>query len=367
MKTPVPGVMVPHITISSPARPIEDAPSDARDFELPLAGTAFDQPSPIPPENRVLLQVQSFVYQAIIESLQEAVLLMDDSGIIQMANPALTHVFGFTPEELVGQSIRTIIPAPESEGDRDNIQHCLESHASPAPGSGKESVGRHKDGHPFPVYCGVSAIDLPIATDRRFFATILRDITAQKEAENRDPLTSLLNRRALFERMQEDISRESRRERKEGTVGKLAILFVDMDKFKEINDRLGHPVGDKVLAEAARRIQNCFQRKGDRVGRLGGDEFIVELSINVTTNMEDELERLMSVLREPVIVEEQENTYTLDVSVSIGIAFFPEHGATAEDLVKNADRALYNAKADGRSRVQYFSQKVGPQPERRMQ
>ncbi len=187
------------------------------------------------------------------------------------------------------------------------------------------------------------------------FLVIIREITEQKKSEalvwyqaNYDPLTKLPNRRMLLDRLDQEISKSRR------TGQTLALLFLDLDRFKNVNDRLGHEMGDLLLVEAAKRISSCL-RDSDTVARFGGDEFTVILS---------ELEDLHSIERIAVhIINVLSQQFSLDdnyasISASIGISIYPDDAKNAEEVLKNADQAMYSAKTLGRSQFSYFTKSL---------
>lgn len=179
----------------------------------------------------------------------------------------------------------------------------------------------------------------------------LQDITERKQAEeliwrqaNFDELTQLPNRRMLHDRLQQDIHKAHR------SHDHLALLFIDLDNFKEVNDTLGHPAGDALLIEAARRICACV-RESDTVARLGGDEFVVLLTEIVDEkSVERAASAILKTLLDPFLIAESQ----LVVSASIGIALYPNDGTQNDELLRCADQAMYVAKKLGRNRYHYF-------------
>lgn len=180
---------------------------------------------------------------------------------------------------------------------------------------------------------------------------VTRDITDRKQSEERihhlayhDPLTDLPNRRMYVQQLTKEIMQGKRFQ------SNMAVLFLDMDKFKDINDSYGHDVGDMLLVEAARRLQTCVQ-SGDIVARLGGDEFTILLSqLNDVKQAESVAEMIQNQLQKPFDL----NGHVITLSCSIGIALFPQDGDTAEDLLKRADTALYSVKSVGRNGYALF-------------
>ena len=178
-----------------------------------------------------------------------------------------------------------------------------------------------------------------------------QDITARKEAEEKvrhlahyDPLTDLPNRTLFTDRLRQALTLAKRDKTR------MALMFIDLDKFKPVNDEYGHQVGDLLLQEAAKRMQQCM-RESDTVARIGGDEFVVLLP--VISNSNDALlvaEKIRFALNQPFLLL----GHSLSISSSTGVAIYPEHGADDNQLVKNADTAMYYAKEGGRNSVALY-------------
>jgi diguanylate cyclase (GGDEF)-like protein len=187
-----------------------------------------------------------------------------------------------------------------------------------------------------------------------FFAVVLADITLRREAEARvqhlahhDPLTDLPNRTLLGQRA--TIALAQMVEQRQS----LALLFCDLDRFKDINDRLGHAAGDRLLREVAHRFQSVV-RQTDTVSRFGGDEFVVLLPQTNQASAHAVAEKLLATMASPVELEGE----SLTISLSIGISLYPEHGSEFEDLSRAADVALYAAKRGGRARTRVYEEGI---------
>jgi|GEM_PF-994511 len=199
-----------------------------------------------------------------------------------------------------------------------------------------------------------------ISRDITAFLETQQKLQSQKQAlnhlANHDSLTSLPNRRLFFERLQHSVNMASQRGEK------LAVLFIDLDRFKPINDSLGHEIGDRVLKLVANRLSDSV-RGHDTVARLGGDEFIILLeSIPKQANISKLAEKLTIKLASPMVIDEHE----VHISISIGISMYPKHGDNAHALIKNADIAMYSAKAKGRNTFDYFSYEMMEQASERV-
>ncbi|MDH4235465.1 MAG: diguanylate cyclase, partial [Gallionella sp.] len=287
---------------------------------------------------------------ATIESAMDAVVQMDADGFIVGWNSQAQNVFGWTHEEAVGRALHeTIIPPQYREAHVQGLKHFLLTGEGPVLNTRVEIMAMHRDGHEFPVELAIASI---MTRGKHEFSAFLRDITKKKESDdliwkqaNFDMLTGLPNRHMFYDRLTQEIKKSHR-------AGlKMALLFVDLDKFKEVNDTLGHSIGDIMLMETARRISDCV-RGTDIVARLGGDEFTVVLAELVdSSSVERIVENILQKLAEPFQLGD-EMAY---VSASIGITLYPEDAIEVEELLKNADQAMYMAKSKGRNRFCYFT------------
>ena len=289
--------------------------------------------------------------RATIETALDAVVQMDAAGIIIGWNGQAEKIFGWTRAEAVGRALNeTIIPFQYREAHVQGLKRFLHSGAGPLLNTRIEITALHRDGHEFPVELAIA----PIQTAGKYeFSAFIRDITRQKSSEeliwkqaNFDTLTGLPNRRMFYDRLEQDVKKAHRASLK------IALLFIDLDKFKEVNDTLGHSMGDILLVEAARRIGECV-RDTDTVARLGGDEFIVILAkLDDVGSAERVAGSILQKLAEPFRLGDE----LAHVSASIGITLYPDDATGVEDLLKNADQAMYMAKDKGRNRFSYFTQ-----------
>ena len=277
--------------------------------------------------------------RAVMDNVVDAVITIDETGVIESANRAVRQVFGYEPGELLGRHIKVLMPSLFRDGDGPFIEAYLASEKSRTSDVGREIVGQRKDGSIFPIDFAVSEMRLH---GQRYFIGIARDITERKEqmAAMRyqalhDGLTELPNRTLFSDRLHQAILSATREERS------LALIIMDLDHFKEINDTLGHHSGDVVLQQVASRIRAVL-RESDTVARLGGDEFALLLP---SADLEDAThiaKKLLSALELPFELE----TRSFRVGASLGIGMFPEHGREGTTLMKCADMAMYEAKRD---------------------
>jgi len=287
------------------------------------------------------------VWAKVFESGTEAMLITDPASRIIEVNDTFTRITGYTRDEAVGQTPRLL---NSGHHDAAFYRAMWESLTRTGAWAG-EIWNRRKDGSVYPEWLSITA-----AHDENGqitnYVSAFSDISERKAYEVRlrhlaeyDPLTKLPNRTLLRDRLTHAIGLAARKG------GKIAELFLDLDRFKNINDSLGHAIGDQMLIEAARRLRSAV-RGSDTVSRLGGDEFVLLLTeLETPDHAAHVAEKLLQVVAEPFSLEGHE----LNVTPSIGIALFPEDGADPDALLKNADTAMYHAKENGRNNFQFFA------------
>ncbi len=295
-------------------------------------------------EMQTALRISETRTRAVMDHVVDGVLMFREDGIIEMINPAVERLFGYTEQELLGSHISRIIPEiyPLAAQDEPRPQPIL--------GLAREMAGHRRMGGVFPMEVSTGEMRLG---ETRYYIAVVRDITRRKARTAalryqalHDSLTDLPNRILLYDRLQQAL-REAQREKRP-----LALLLMDLDRFKEVNDTLGHHVGDKLLQQVASRLSASL-RESDTVARLGGDEFSVLLPF---ANAEEALfiaRKILVALESPIVVEGR----PLTARLSIGVALFPDHGATASLLMQRADVAMYLAKRTGRGVVIYNEKK----------
>jgi diguanylate cyclase (GGDEF)-like protein/PAS domain S-box-containing protein len=288
--------------------------------------------------------------RATIDNALDAVVQMNSEGIITGWNDQAVNIFGWAREEAVGRLLHEmIIPPQYREAHVHGLKRFLLTGEKRFINSRIEVVGIHRDGHEFPVELSITSIRL---AGKDEFNAFIRDITMKKESEeliwkqaNFDKVTNLPNRHMFHDRLEQEMKKAHRAELQ------MALLFIDLDRFKEINDTLGHDMGDILLMEASRRISGCV-RESDTVARLGGDEFTVILSeIIDTSNIERLAQCILKILAEPFQLGDE----VVYISASIGITLYPNDATSVENLLKNADQAMYVAKNQGRNQCSYFT------------
>ncbi len=306
------------------------------------------------------LLFKTALLEAQTETTIDGMLAVDESDHIVLANKQFGLNFGI-PDELlstgddliVRKHVTDKVVDPDAFVERVNY---LNSHRDE---KSRDEL-RFKNGQIFDRYSSPL-----VDSNSRYRGRIwyFRDITARKLAEERiqylayyDALTGLPNRTLLLDRLAKALAAARRQN------NKLALLYLDLDRFKDINDSLGHSVGDLFLQEVAGRL-NRWGREQDTVARLGGDEFLIMLTdVKDIPDAAVAAERLMDAMTAEFVVQ----GHTLTVSCSVGISIFPEHGADSETLIKNSDAAAYRAKADGRNNFRFFTEDMNAEVAERL-
>jgi diguanylate cyclase (GGDEF)-like protein/PAS domain S-box-containing protein len=308
-----------------------------------LAGTARD----ISANRRA--EYEHRIASEVMRSMSEAVAVLDWEFNFLAVNPSFTRITGYSEAEVRGQPL-TLISSPQNA---DDLRTRIQLHLTRDGRWSGDVWNERKDGDE--VLCRIEANEVPDADgERHLYVLIFNDITDQKRAEqelrylaNYDTLTGLPNRALLSERL----SRAVVRARREG--GRVAVLFVDLDRFKDINDSLGHATGDRILRAAAARVQQAVGAQ-HTVARLSGDEFTVIVEGIASQQQAEEVgARVIEAFQVPLTFGER---LEMAVSPSIGISLYPDHAQVPSDLLKHADTAMYQAKAAGRHTFQLYSE-----------
>lgn len=292
---------------------------------------------------------------AVLDNVNEGIIVLDGAGVIVSFNLAAEKIFGYSGQEIIRQNFGLLMATDNPDLTRKHQKYSTGKTKKSPFGVTREVVGLRKDKSIFPLELKTSQIRIQ---DKTLLITTARDISERKEAEQRisymashDALTGLPNRALLQDRIQQTLAHNRRRHQM------AALLFVDLDKFKVINDTLGHTVGDSLLKEAAQRLRSEV-RSEDTVARQGGDEFIILLSrIKHPQQAGTLAQKLLDTLIQPFVI----NGHELFISASIGISIFPDDGSEIGTLLQNSDIAMYHAKDMGRSNYQFFSAKMNEQ------
>jgi len=281
-----------------------------------------------------------------------------DSSIIDV-NPTFSRITGYTRDEIVGRKPSILQSGRHDAGFYRDMWNALQEHGH---WSG-EVWNRRKSGEVFPEWIEINAVPDDKGNVRRWVAQF-NDISEKKNAEeqiwrqaNFDVLTNLPNRSMFHDRLGQEI-KQARRKGK-----RLALLFLDLDRFKEVNDTLGHDMGDLLLKHVALRLKESV-RDSDTIARLGGDEFIIILNeLQESAVVGTIAQKILDRLATPFMLKAN----SVFVSASLGITLYPDDGDNLEVLMKNADQAMYAAKREGRNRYNYFTASMQAQVNRRAQ
>jgi diguanylate cyclase (GGDEF)-like protein/PAS domain S-box-containing protein len=279
---------------------------------------------------------------AVLDTADEGILTLDEECFIQSLNPAAESIFGYREEELIGTSFsKLLIPA--------DIKRFISPEGQPTPLSHQELTGLRKSGEVFFLLLSINEANV---NQTRFFTVMARDNSERHIFESEleylathDILTGLPNRTLLYDRLQQAITQCARAKKL------AAVLFIDLDRFKVINDTRGHAAGDIVLKSVAERLRACL-REGDSVARNGGDEFTAVLPmLNDTNDAVIIAQKVLAILVQPFMV----NNEKFFIGCSIGISLYPDDSSDVGNLLKNADAAMYQAKSAGGNTYQFYT------------
>ncbi len=329
---------------------------DEEGHAVRLAGTFKDMTA------QKQLESELRLWSTVFESVDEGVVVLDPEGSIKVVNPAFCRMTGRSKEDLVGRPIAHLEPEENASQNR-RIRHAMATRGS---WEGEIRFRRVEadelDADELIVWMSFKSM---LDSRRRVshFVLVATDITHRKAAEeellylaNYDVLTDLPNRSFFQQKLEAALESAEKQE------SKLALIFGDLDQFKQVNDTLGHGVGDLLLQEAAQRLLSSV-RQNDLVARLGGDELIVLLEgVDHIDSVVAVAERILDAFHPPFHLEGQD----LTVSTSLGISVFPGDGLDAQTLLKHADTAMYEAKAAGRNRYSFYDQEMSARALARM-
>jgi diguanylate cyclase (GGDEF)-like protein/PAS domain S-box-containing protein len=282
----------------------------------------------------------------VIDNTTEGIMVTDTDFRIIEINKSFCAITGYSREEVLGESVLSLHTGPHEAGFYQGIWDIVRIR-----GSWRGEVwDRKKSGEVYPKWLSVSAVADERGEITRFVG-IFSDITPMKKTDEQlyylahyDSLTGLANRRQFHDLL--DRALKAARRKNEG----VAVMFIDVDSFKEVNDNYGHRAGDQLLQEVGKRIQGCV-RETDVVARLGGDEFTVILAnLHDPGNIEPIAQKLLDQIARPVTIGHEE----VRVTSSIGISILAEDTTDADSLIQNADLAMYRAKAQGKNAFQVF-------------
>jgi diguanylate cyclase (GGDEF)-like protein/PAS domain S-box-containing protein len=296
------------------------------------------------------LKMSEEKFHEMSSSAQDAIIMMNGDGKVSFWNTAAERLFGYLSKEAVGNSLNSlIVPSIHTKAFMKGFEKFKSTGKGVVLGKTMMLSAARKDKTEFPVEISTSAVKLGAEWNT---IGIIRDITERKEFEDKireladhDQLTGLPNRRLLIDRFNQVLARARRYN------SLAAFLFLDLDRFKTINDSLGHAIGDELLKAVAGRLKKCI-RSADTVARIGGDEFtIVVQDIKSVGDITKLVEKIFSLFDLPFGLQGNE----LFVTTSMGISIYPNDGEDANTLIKNADIAMYKAKNQGRNNYKLYT------------
>ncbi|MEP6849046.1 MAG: EAL domain-containing protein [Acidobacteriota bacterium] len=289
-------------------------------------------------------------FRSLMESANDAIVLTDQSGMICSWNKSAQTIYGYSSDEIHGKPLSALFPTTHGESITDGAlaDPVLVSQMLHANNKAVDLTGQRKNGTEFPLEISVSSWQTVKGT---FYSGIIRDITDRKMLEQQlthqalhDPLTKLANRVLFRDRVEHAINRAGRKQ------APIIVMFLDLDNFKSVNDSLGHAAGDELLVLVTQRLESCL-RGSDTPARLGGDEFAILVEdVEVPGEANAIAERIRSRLRAPYTVCGTE----VFISASIGIATSANDAQSPEELLRNADLAMYMSKGNGKNRCTVF-------------
>ena len=283
--------------------------------------------------------------RTIVETAVDGIISIDSHAIIETFNPAAEYIFGYRADEVLGRNINMLMPEPYKSRHDDYIKHFMDTGEAKVVGLGSHEVkGKCKDGSIFPLELTISMMK---GNGERKFTGIARNITERTLMQERikkmayyDPLTGLPNRSLHYDRLNQALA-QGRRNKHD-----VALLFLDLDHFKPINDKLGHKYGDQALITVANRLQDCIQRETDTASRIGGDEFGVILeAVDSKENACKVAEKIITSISKEITLDG--SAYTIGCSIGVYISY--QGCDDAESMMTASDNAMYQAKKNGKN------------------
>jgi diguanylate cyclase (GGDEF)-like protein/PAS domain S-box-containing protein len=278
----------------------------------------------------------------------DGIITINESGDIQGFNPAAEQIFGYEQKEILGRNIKSLLSEPDQAEHDAYINLCLQAEQGKLTGlRGREMTAVRKDGTNFPMELSLSKM---VLGGHNYFVGIARDITERKLSEQKiahlahyDFLTDLPNRALFLNNLERALSLAKRNHYK------IATLFLDLDGFKKINDKLGHDAGDQLLQEVAKRLKKTL-RASDTVARVGGDEFTFVLNNADEDGAAQVARKIISSLSAPFELKSE----ICHIGGSIGISIYPEDAQTLGHLIAQSDEAMYLAKQNGKNTYRFY-------------
>lgn len=301
------------------------------------------------------LEKNKLLTESIVTHAMEGIILIDSRGIIKAFNPAAETIFGYTHSVVIEKNISMLMPEPDQSAHDGYLKRYLTTGDAHVVGIEREVVAMHKSGRTFPI--SLSANEM-VTGGEHFFVGIVSDISERKINEELirkqayfDPLTGLPNRTLFYDRIGKALAQAKRQKQK------LAVLFLDLDGFKAVNDTLGHVAGDLLLKEVAVRLLKSI-REGDSVARFGGDEFAFILcNIKNQENVASIAAKMIKLISEPYLLDGKQCN---NIGGSIGVAMYPDDHVEVDTLINQADTAMYAVKKTGKNHCRFYEESMEP-------
>jgi diguanylate cyclase (GGDEF)-like protein/PAS domain S-box-containing protein len=300
--------------------------------------------------NKVKIDKKLKLSDIVFENTTEGIIITNSKNEIVSINKAFTKITQYSRNDVLDKNPSIFSSGKHNKNFYSKLWQSLKDH-----GFWKGEIwNRKKNGEIYAEWLNISTV----TNDRNEitnYVAIFSDITKIKESAakieylaHHDPLTDLPNRLLLHARLENSLERSAQEQKK------LAVLFIDIDNFKLVNDTYGHTVGDNIITLVANRLKVNI-RRNDTIARIGGDEFIIVIEdIKEQSNIEKIAYKIIQEFKDPIKLQE----YNFDTTVSIGISIFPNNGLNAEDLIKHADTAMYSAKNSGRNQFQFYKHQM---------
>ncbi|MBB1270487.1 EAL domain-containing protein [Shewanella sp. SR44-3] len=326
---------------------------NTNDVPIRMAGTHRDITSRKIIENELKLSSQ------VLYSMNEAVVVGELDYRVRSVNPAFSRITGFKPKDVTGKHFLFLATSAQGREFYLNVETQLLKHKHWA---GEIKI-RTRDKKGILAWLEINQV-IDTKGETSHFVAVFTDITARKKAEedlrilaNFDPLTNLPNRTLFQDRLNHAITKAHRNQ------NIVALFFLDLDRFKHINDSMGHHIGDLLLKAVAHRLQSAV-REGDTVARLGGDEFTIILEgVSKVSSATVVAEKILHAFQTPFLLDDK----TLTISPSVGISLYPDDATDASSLIKYADTAMYHAKSVGRNNFQFYTDQLNQYATRHVQ
>jgi len=287
---------------------------------------------------------------SVLNAVRDGIITISAKGIVEIFNPGAEDIFGYKSFEVLGKNISMLMPEPDKSQHDSYLQNFLNGKSNRDQSLIMEQIGQRKNGETFPIAISLNTIKI---ADEIKITGVIRDVTERKKWEEQiqrlamtDPLTGLANRHQ-YEIYLEDAIKHVKRFKMD-----FALVLLDLDKFKPVNDTYGHPIGDELLKKVAEILLACC-REVDKVARLGGDEFAIILyGVNKPEDAVIPAQKIIEQLSTPLLIE----NHSIQIGASMGISVYPTDSTDMEAIQRMADEALYLSKEEGRNTYRFYKE-----------